>query len=273
MLTDSALRNQDSTLWRCFRPREVYRALRVAQAFARAVSSRSPVRGTAEVEQVRGARQFSVRQDPRLEPRTALAQGRDLSTLRTMKAVVNASATAAGASLGPSNPLGAGPLAEASASGRSGRGSETQAASLPRTGTPVRGSTMWSPLRTPEALSAVWRIERRESTRTARRDRSASAASRRAPGRVQGEDREAPWTSARSIPLLEQFRHQIGPHSPCRCLRGPPGPRPSSSGPGRHRCPVRATAARCRSRRRTRRPSLRRDGGRSGGTRALTRRP
>ena len=79
------------------------------------------------------------------------------SGLSSMKAVVRASATVVGVIRGAS-------VACDSAVAVTGRGTAAQAATRPRTGLPVRGSTMWSALRTPEAPSAVWRTDRRAST-------------------------------------------------------------------------------------------------------------
>ena len=122
-----------------------------------------------------------------------------------MNAVVSASATAAGASLDPG-------ASGASTPGAAGRGSATQAASRPRTGTPVRGSRMWSPLRTPEALSAVWRIVSRAEhprglARIAQRQRPAVGARRR----LERERRAEAAVDERTVeaPFLQQLRHQI----------------------------------------------------------------
>ena len=157
----------------------------------------------AKVEQLRLARLLRPRAGPRPPARDCAAHSAAISSASSsMKAVVNASATAPGASLGPSS----------TPATVSGRGSATHAASRPRTGSPVRGSTMWSPLRTPEADNAVWRIERRASTRDGAPGslNVSGQPSRPAGGSSARTELKPPWTSARSkSPLLEQFRHQV----------------------------------------------------------------
>ena len=122
-----------------------------------------------------------------------------------MKAVVSASVTAPAAIRGSSS---AAPRRRPSPAAAA----RPRPRSRPRTGSPVRGSTMWSPLRTPEAPSAVWRTERRASTRDgaagiAQRQRPAVAARRR----LECEDGAEAAVDERALepPLLEQFRHQI----------------------------------------------------------------
>ena len=120
-----------------------------------------------------------------------------------MNAVVNASATAAGASRGPPGPAGA---------AAPGRGSATHAASRPRTGAPVRGSRMWSPLRTPEALSAVWRIDSRARTRDGSPGSlSVSGQPSQPAGGSSARAELKPAVDERAVeaPVLEQLRHQV----------------------------------------------------------------
>ena len=71
---------------------------------------------------------------------------------------------------------------------------------------------MWSPLRTPEALSAVWRIESRAKTRDGSRGSlSVSGQPSRPAGgsSASGGAEAAVDERAVEAPLLEQLRHQV----------------------------------------------------------------
>ena len=71
---------------------------------------------------------------------------------------------------------------------------------------------MWSPLRTPDAPSAVWRIDSRASTRDGSPGSlSVSGQPSRPAGGSSASDRAEAAVDERALeaPLLEQLRHQI----------------------------------------------------------------